>query len=188
MNGGGRCRPLFFADIIGNNGEMRLTKTKPLFAILLLILTTGTAFADLPVISIDEKQLSDELSPTNPENSPSNSTNSISNSENSGSNVDNSETNYENSPANYKNAKNGNRRLLYKDGSLLRFVGYYVTAKNGTTNFFSPTGVRIFFNPKKGTAVFSAKDGSFVGVLAPINKRLSLGLTESGMKVLLSVK
>jgi hypothetical protein len=165
-----------------------LTKTKPLFAILLLMLTTGTALADLPVISIDEKQLSDELSPENPENSPSNSINSISNSDNSPSNIDNSETNYENSPANFKNAKNGNRRLLYKDGSLLRFVGYYVTAKNGTTNFFSPSGVRIFFNPKKGSAVFSAKDGSFVGVLSPIDKRLSLGLTESGMKALLSAK
>jgi hypothetical protein len=140
-----------------------------------------TALADLPVTVIDESGLPYSLSPSNYKNSSANYNNAISNYANASSNYDNSEANYSNSSANYDNGPNGKRRLIYNQ----RFVGYYVPAKNGTTNFFSPSGKRIFYNPKDGSGIFSASDGTFCGVLARVDSKFSLALTENGIKVLL---
>ena len=170
---------------------MRSSKLKYLL-VLAASLVCGSALADLPIALIDESSLPYNLSPSNYDNSPSNYDNSpsnydnsISNYDNSPSNYDNSESNYDNSASNYDNGRNGDRRLIYKDGGSLKFAGYYVAAKNGTTNFYSPRGKRMFYNPKKGRGIFGGKDGSFCGVLARVNGELSLALTERGAKILL---
>lgn len=146
-------------------------------------LLSGSAFADLPVAIIYQSSLPYNMSPSNYDNSPSNYNNSISNYDNSLSNYDNSESNYDNNASNYDNGPNGDRRLLYKDGGSMRFAGYYVAAANGITNFYSPRGKRMFYNPKNGLGVFGGKDGSFCGVLAHMNGELSLVLTERGAKI-----
>ena len=129
------------------------------------------AAADLPIATVDESALPYDFSPSNYDNS--------------SSNYENSESNYDNSSSNYDNGRSGERRLLYKDGSSLKFAGYYVRAGNGVTNFFSSKGKRMFYNPKKGRAVFNGKDGSFCGVLGSVNGQFSLALTEQGVKTLL---
>ena len=129
------------------------------------------AAADLPIATVDESALPYDFSPSNYDNS--------------SSNYENSESNYDNSSSNYDNGRSGERRLLYKEGSSLKFAGYYVRAGNGVTNFFSSKGKRMFYNPKKGRAVFNGKDGSFCGVLGSVNGQFSLALTEQGVKTLL---
>ena len=150
-----------------------------------LLTVSPTFAADLPVAIINESSLSYEFSASNYDNSPTNYDNSISNYDNSISNYDNSESNYDNSSANYDNGRNGNRRLIYRDRTSLKFVGYFVRSSNGVTNFFSPSGKRMFYNPKKGRAVFNGKDGSFCGVLANVGEDFSLALTDQGVKTLL---
>lgn len=156
------------------------------YLILLSTLTSSmwAAAADLPIAVIEESSLPYEFSPSNYDNSPSNYDNSISNYDNSPSNYENSESNYDNSASNSDNGRSGNRRLIYMDGSTPKYAGYYVRAKNGVTNFFSPSGKRIFYNPKKGRGIYGGKDGSFCGVLARVDGKFSLALTESGLKLL----
>lgn len=163
---------------------MKRLVTRALFAAA-LIFTASSTLADLPVALVNEARLPYDFSPSNYDNSPSNYDNSISNYDNSPSNYDNSESNYDNSASNYDNGRSGSRRLIYKEGGTPKFAGYYVAASNGTTNFFSPLGKRMFYNPKKGRGVFSGKDGSFCGALATVNGVLSLALTERGEKILL---
>ncbi len=155
------------------------------FAIAAVSFICSAAMADLRVTQVEEATLPYDLSPSNYKNSPSNYENSISNYVNSSSNYENSESNYANSSANYQNSQNGRRRLVLKKGGSDYFVGYYAMAKNGTTNYFSERGKRIFFNPKGGDAVFCETDGEFCGVLALVNNKLSLALTQRGLKVLL---
>jgi hypothetical protein len=155
-----------------------------LVLIVLLAFATSVRAADLPVVLIDKSTLPYEFSPSNYDNSSSNYDNSVSNYDNSPSNYDNSESNYDNSSSNYNNSRSGNRRLVFKDGGMLKFAGYYVRAKNGVTNFFSPSGKRMFYNPKKGRAVFGGQSGEFCGVLASVNGEFSLALTEEGLKTL----
>lgn len=155
--------------------------------LLLLIaaaFVSGSALADLPVVLIDESRLPYNLSPSNYDISPSNYDNSISNYDNSPSNYENSESNYNNSPSNYDNGRNGKRRLIYDEAGSLKFVGYYVIAENGITNFFSPSGKRMFYNPKKGPGVYGGRDGTFCGVLARVDGKFSLALTERGLRLL----
>jgi hypothetical protein len=153
--------------------------------ILLLVMSTPqwAAAADLPIVSVEESSLPYGLSPNNYDNSPSNYNNSISNYDNSPSNYDNSESNYDNSATNLDNGRSGDRRLIYMDGSTPRFAGYFVRASNGVTNFFSPSGLRIFYNPKKGRGIYGGKDGSFCGVFARVDGKFSLALTENGLKL-----
>lgn len=93
---------------------------------------------------------------------------------------DYSPNNYDNSPNNYDNSISGHNRLIYNSS----FVGYYVRTSNGVTNFYSPKGVRMFYNPPKTVAVFDGESGEFVGVIGNINNQLSLALTQYGNKVL----
>ncbi len=160
------------------------THVRQILVLLVASAAAGVAMADLPVVEINESSLPYNLSPSNYNNSPSNYDNSISNYDNSSSNYDNSESNYSNSASNYDNSRNGKRRLIFKDGSSLKFAGYYVQASNGVTNFFSPSGKRMFYNPKKSRAVFGGKDGTFCGVLARVDGEFSLALTERGMRVM----
>jgi hypothetical protein len=140
--------------------------------------------ADIPVVVVSGSSLPYSQSPSNYDNSPSNFGNSVSNFQNSPSNFDNSESNFSNSPANQENSISGKRRLMYSKGGDLMFVGYYVVAKNGTTNFFSQRGRRMFYNPKKGVGIFGSEDGTFCGVLVRIKDQLSFVLTEDGAKAL----
>jgi len=151
---------------------------------LALAMASGQALADLTIVLVDGARLPYDYSPSNYDNSPSNYDNSISNYDNSPSNYDNSESNYENSSSNYENSRSGNRRLIYKANGSPTFVGYYVIASNGTTNFFSPSGKRMFYTPKGGRGVYGGRDGSFCGVLALMNDQLSLALTENGLKIM----
>ncbi|AKX53513.1 hypothetical protein [Thiopseudomonas alkaliphila] len=152
---------------------------------VLAFLVAPLAHADLMVSFIDESRLPYDFSPSNYDNSSSNYDNSVSNYDNSPSNYDNSESNYDNSSSNYDNGANGDNRLLMKEGSKLYRVGYYVRADNGVTNFFSSSGKRIFYNPKKGLGVFHGKKGFFCGVLARVENEYQLVLTEVGQKTLL---
>jgi hypothetical protein len=152
---------------------------------VLAFLVAPLAHADLLVSFIDESSLPYDFSPSNYDNSSSNYDNSVSNYDNSPSNYDNSESNYDNSSSNYDNGANGDNRLLMKEGSKLYRVGYYVRADNGVTNFFSTSGKRIFYNPKKGLGVFHGKEGFFCGVLARVENEYQLVLTEVGQKTLL---
>ena len=152
---------------------------------LLALLVAPLAHADLMVSFIDESSLPYDFSPSKYDNSSSNYDNSVSNYDNSPSHYDNSESNYDNSSSNYDNGANGDNRLLMKEGSKLYRVGYYVRADNGVTNFFSTSGKRIFYNPKKGLGVFHGKEGFFCGVLARVENEYQLVLTEVGQKTLL---
>lgn len=149
---------------------------------LVLALASGQVLADLNVVLVDEARLPYDYSPANYENSPSNYSNSISNYENSPANYENSESNYDNSSSNYDNSRNGNRRLIYSSNGSRSFVGYFVMASNGTTNFFSPAGKRMFYTPQGGRGVYGGKDGSFCGVLVVMNGQYSLALTATGMR------
>ncbi|MEX6396715.1 hypothetical protein AB6E88_06285 [Providencia hangzhouensis] len=117
---------------------------------LVLAMASGQALADLRIVLVDEARLPYDSSPSNYDISPSNYDNSISNYDNSPSNYDNSESNYDNSSSNYNNSRNGNRRLIYSANGSRTFAGYYVIANNGTTNFFSTSGKRMFYTPKGG--------------------------------------
>jgi hypothetical protein len=161
-----------------------MVKFNKTICVLLPLLFTSIFGADLPVVEIDEEKLPYELSPSNYENSSGNYGNSIGNYENSEGNYNNSPGNYNNSPSNFDNGKLGKRRLIIKDGITESFAGYYVVEKNGPTNFYSPGGTRIFYNPKKGQAVFSSENGEFCGVLAKVDGVYSLALTNKGMKLL----
>lgn len=123
-----------------------------LFFVLILTVASGQALADLPIVLVDESRLPYDYSPSNYDNSPSNYDNSISNYDNSPSNYDNSESNYNNSASNYENGRSGNRRLIYSSNGSRTFAGYYSIADNGTTNYFSPSGKRMFYTPKGGRA------------------------------------
>lgn len=162
---------------------------RALFASCLVIALASVfpsgAKADLRITLIEEATLPYGLSPSNYKNSSSNYANSISNYINSLSNYENSESNYENSASNYENGESGHRRLILKKGGSYYFVGYYVVAKNGTTNYYSKKGKRIFYNPKDTDAVFCEHDGDFCGVLATVDETFSLGLTKRGWKMLL---
>ncbi|WP_426259715.1 hypothetical protein, partial [Shigella flexneri] len=89
-----------------------------------------------------------------------------------------------NSSSNYDNSRNGNRRLIYSANGSRTFAGYYVIANNGTTNFFSTSGKRMFYTPKGGRGVYGGKDGSFCGALVVINGQFSLALTDNGLKIM----
>jgi hypothetical protein len=150
-----------------------------------LIGTTSALAADLPVVVVDESRLPYEFRPSNYDNSPRNYDNSLRNYDNSPRNYDNSERNYDNSASNHDNGRRGQRRLVIQERGAIKVVGYYVLATNGTTNFFSASGKRMFYNPKKGQGVFGGQDGTFCGVLARVDGVLALALTERGMKLLL---
>jgi len=156
---------------------MRLTSIAQICLTLGLCLASAQAFADLGVIVVNESALPFEFSPSNFENSQANFDNSIANFDNSSANFDNSEANFDNSSANFDNGIGGKNRLLDIGGSPPQYVGYYVAAKNGTNNFFSPKGQRLFYNPKKGRAIFGGQDGKFCGAIGEVNGALRLGLT-----------
>ena len=159
---------------------------KKLLLLIFLCLIIEPVFAgDLPIVSIDQNRLPYEFSASNYDNSSSNYNNSVSNYDNSSSNYNNSESNYDNSSSNYNNGRNGSHRLILKDGGALKFAGYFVTARSGVTNFFSPSGKRMFYNPKNGHAVFNGESGDFCGVLARFGNDYSLGLTDEGFKILM---
>lgn len=163
------------------------------FKSLLLLLTIGAAVlfsfvnaraADLPLVLIDERNLPYEFSPSNYDNSPSNYANSISNFDNSPSNFENSESNFDNSSSNFDNTINGKNRILQKRSGTLYYMGYYVVASNGTINFFSTNGQRMFYTPTAGKGVFGGKDGKFYGILANVDGQFSLALTSTGLRLL----
>lgn len=153
---------------------------------LLIAVASGRALADLPIVLVEESRLPYEYSQSNYDNSPNNYDNAISNYDNSQSNYDNSPSNYANSSSNYDNGRSGSRRLIYTSNGVSSFAGYYVTASNGTTNFFSPSGERVYYKPQGGRGVYCGDDGSFCGVLAAIDGQISLALIERGSKVLFS--
>ena len=159
------------------------------YAVYLLLALIGAASSahasDIPISIVDESSLPFALSPSNFENSPNNFGNSISNFENSDTTSANSESNFKNSPSNAKNKSGGSSRLIYVAHGMPKYVGYYVLSNTGVTNFFSPSGNRIFYNPKKGAAIFGGRDGSFCGALVRANGQLRLELTEHGIKLLL---
>ncbi len=168
-----------------NNAICIQSKTfKTLFFFCHIFFFSLASAADLQVVAVNSNSLPYEFSPTNYYNSPINYDNSIINFDNSPTNFDNAETNFINSSNNYENSSNGKNRILLNRSGTFYFAGYYVIAPNGIINFFSSRGKRMFYSPKNGKGVFGGTDGDFYGVLANFNGRLSLGLTEQGIRML----
>lgn len=133
----------------------------------------------MPVTTITLSTLPYDLSASNFNNSPSRYENSPSKFENSNGCFENSPSKFDNSPSRYENL-NGTHRLLLNG----RVVGYFVVTQHGVTNFFSKKGTRLFYNPKQGSGVFDAADGSFVGVVRRERGVLSLCLGEPALQKL----
>ena len=152
---------------------------------LLATLLATVARADILVMAVDEKKLPYELSPGNYDLSPSNYDNSVSNYDNSPSNYDNSSSNYDNSPSNYENTVNGDRSILVEEERKLIHYGYYLTNGKGLTNFYSPKGKRLFYSPKGRNGLYHGTKGFFCGVIAKVQGKIRLVLTEQGLRVLL---
>jgi hypothetical protein len=158
---------------------------KILLALLLTFFAVARADADIIVTNVAESGLPYSLSPQNYDLSPSNYENSESNYENSPSNYNNSSSSYDNSPSNYENTINGKRSILVEENRKLLHIGYYVLNKDGVTNFYSTKGTRLFYSPKSSVGLYHGEKGFFCGVLAKIDGRPRLALTEKGQKVLL---
>ncbi len=156
-----------------------------LFAILAFLFFASAAPADLIIWFVNESDLPDEFAPGDYANSPSNYDNSINKFENSPSNEQNSESNFANSPSSDYNGPKGDNRLLLEGDRKPHRVGYYVRAESGVLNFFSPKGKRLFYNPGKGVGIFHGKRVFFCGVLARLDGKLQLVLTEKGQEILL---
>lgn len=152
------------------------------FALVTGLMFISVAHADLMVSFVDESSLPYEYSGSKYSNSPSKYSNSVSKYDNSISKYSNSPSKYSNSPS--KNGTNSENRLLIEDGSTLYRVGYYVYSDSGVTNFFSPSGERMFYNPQEGIGIFQSSSGAFSGVLVPIKNEYQLFLTETGQKTL----
>jgi phosphosulfolactate phosphohydrolase-like enzyme len=152
--------------------------------LLLLVLLASSALAEMPIVYMSESSLPYEFSSANYDNSPVNYDNSLANYENSAANYTNSSANYDNSPANYENGLNGNHRLYYLPDKIhMTWAGYFVVRDKNYVNFFSPFGRRVFYSPAGHAGVFSAEDGSFCGVVAKIQEKISLVLISHGTEV-----
>jgi hypothetical protein len=57
--------------------------------------------------------------------------------------------------------------------------------EKGLTNFYSPKGKRLFYSPKGGKGLYHGTKGFFCGVIAKVDGKTRLALTESGQRVLL---
>jgi len=52
------------------------------------------------------------------------------------------------------------------------------------TNFYSPKGKRLFYCPKGSKGLYHGTKGFFCGVIAKVDGKTRLALTESGQRVL----
>jgi hypothetical protein len=155
------------------------------YLLAILVSSACSVFADIVVFPADESKLPFQFSPKNFSLSSSNFDNSISNYDNSPSNYDNSPSNYDNSPSNFENTVSGDRSVLVEEGSKFIHYGYYVTNSGGVTNFYSTKGKRIFYSPKNSMGVYHGTKGFFCGVMARVEGKLRLVLTEQGVRALL---
>ena len=57
--------------------------------------------------------------------------------------------------------------------------------EKGLTNFFSTKGKRLFYSPKGSKGLYHGTKGFFCGVIAKVDGKLRLALTEQGQRVLL---
>ena len=153
-------------------------------AVTLMVFFTSPAIADIIVNIVDESSLPYNLSPNKYDNSPNKYDNSPNKYDNSSNKYDNSSNKYDNSPSKYSNTASGDKRLLLKSDGKLTFVGYY-TRNGSITNFFSPKGTRLFYNPPGTDSVFEAEGGEFSGVFVMSDGSYVLGLTKNGLKSLL---
>jgi hypothetical protein len=138
----------------------------------------------MTVWAVDKAKFGYDLGASNYDNSPSNYDNSKSNYDNSVSNYDNSPSNYDNSKSNYDNGRSGQRRLVSSDG---KWLGYYVKASNGTLNFYSTKGERVFYHPnnKSTLSVFYSAESAWAGSLIVDQGEVFLGLDEKAYLFLL---
>ena len=158
---------------------------KPSIFLFVFAVLTQPLVADIIVATVQENKLPYELSPNNYDLLPSNYGNSVSNYDNSSSNYDNASSNYDNAPSNYANTISGDRSILVEENGKFIHYGYYVTNKNGVTNYYSPKGKRLFFSPKGAKGLYHGEKGFFCGVIAKVGGKLRLVLTEQGERVLL---
>ena len=162
---------------------MKSPYRKFLLSVGLVLVLGMQASADMTVLVVDRAKLGYDLGPSSYDNSPSNYDNSKSNYDNSASNYDNSPSNYDNSKSNYDNGKSGSRRLLDSEG---RWLGYYVKAGNGTLNFYSTKGERIFYHPDSSTmSAFYSAESAWAGTLMVYQGEVFLGLDEKAYMFLL---
>jgi len=140
--------------------------------------------ADLQVILSPESSIPTPLSPKKDSNSPKNFDNSLDNPRNSTSEFSNSTLNPSNRSAAKGNGIKGNNRLLLKDGSKYRYIGYWVKADTGVVNLFSPSVKvkRLFYSPPNTGAIFDAEEGTFCGTISLNNNKAVLLITNEGYR------
>ena len=145
------------------------------YLIVLTLLISQFASADLTVVVVNPSSLPHDLGPSNYDNKASNYDNKESNYDNKASNYDNKASNYDNSRSNYANGPKGSRRLLTEDDL---YTGYYVTRSDGHINYFYANGTRFGFTPKGGHTDSVFSDGSWCGTRGEIDGISVLGLEQ----------
>jgi hypothetical protein len=148
--------------------------------LLLILIASFSASADLEIIVAKESELPFQLSPSKFDNSQSKFDNSVSKFSNSPSKFSNSPSKFENSPSKFENGKTGERRLLLNQSGKHYYVGYYVWGDDGIMNFFSSKGTRLFYSPSSTGAIFDGESGDFSGSLAIIKNKDVLVITDKG--------
>lgn len=155
----------------------------PLTVLIVCVVILGVglpAQADLLVVAVEQGSLPASLSLHSLKNSPHSLDNSVHSLSNSVHSLDNSPHSLDNSRHSRDNGKSGSRRLLAKQDGDYNYVGYYVAADSGVTNFYSVEGERLFYSPSGTEAVFSSEEGDFSGGLASLDGETVLALVETG--------
>ena len=131
------------------------------YLIVLTLLISQFASADLTVVVVNPSSLPHDLGPSNYDNK--------------ASNYDNKASNYDNRRSNYANGPTGSRRLLTEDDL---YAGYYVTRSDGHINYFYANGTRFGFTSKGGHTDSVFSDGSWCGTRGEIDGISVLGLEQ----------
>lgn len=143
-------------------------------ALAALALIAGPAFADAPLIVIEQSQIPFDLGPAHPANRPTRMSNSPNAAWNSAANSANSSSAYENRPSNPANSE---RLIITGDGGVM---GYYARNAGGVLNLFDVNGKRIAYRPAKGTRSLFTTDGQWCGTVDGVRGGgFVLGVTRS---------
>lgn len=147
---------------------------RPILAALALTLLASPAFADAPLIVIEQSQIPFNLGPAHPANKPSRMSNSPNAAWNSAANSANSASAMENRPSNPANSE---RLIITGDGGVM---GYYATNAGGVLNLFDVNGRRVAYRPARGTRSLFSTNGEWCGTVDGVRGGgFVLGVTRS---------
>ncbi|GHG20044.1 hypothetical protein [Paracoccus aerius] len=117
------------------------------------------AWADAPLIVLDQTRLPFDLGPGHPANNPASPANSPHAAWNSSGNTANAGTAWQNRPSNPDNEQ---RLIITADGGVL---GYYATNAGGVLNLFDVNGRRVAYRPARGTRSLFTVTGQWCGTV-----------------------